>query len=77
MTSKMKRVRIGILWAISLCVVGPAALEAQVVRSPRMNLEFHRAQAAWKSGGSLLEAKARLDRVIDAGPDDAEALLLR
>ncbi len=42
-----------------------------------MNLEYHRAQAAWKSGGSLLEAKARLDRVIEAGPDDPEALLLR
>lgn len=39
--------------------------------------ELRRAEAAWKSGTSLLEAKARLDRVIEARPDDVEALLLR
>ncbi len=63
------------MWAVATLV--PAVAAGQIVRSPAMNLEYHRAQAAWKSGGSLLEAKARLDRVLEAGPDDVDAYLLR
>ncbi len=48
-----------------------------VIRPPELNGEFHRAEAAWKSGTSLREAKIRLDRVLDALPDDPEARKLR
>jgi len=47
------------------------------VRPPDLNVQFHRAETAWKSGNSLLEAKARIDRVIEALPDDVEARKLR
>ncbi|NBC18577.1 MAG: tetratricopeptide repeat protein [Bacteroidetes bacterium] len=50
---------------------------AQNVRSPDLNAQYHRAETAWKSGASMLEAKARVDRVLEARPDDAEALRLR
>lgn len=62
-----------------LAVFGGEGLpaEAQAVRPPTIDLEYQRAENAWKSGGSLLEAKVRLDRVLDAAPQDAEALKLR
>lgn len=50
---------------------------AQTVRPPELNLQYHRAEAAWKRGGSLLEAKARVDRVLHELPEDVEALKLR
>jgi len=40
-------------------------------------MQYHRAEAAWKSGSSVLEAKARVDRVIKALPQDQEARKLR
>ena len=46
-------------------------------RSPALELQFDRAERAWNSGGSFLEAKTRLDRVIAALPGDVEARLLR
>lgn len=49
----------------------------QPVRPPGLNQEFHRAEAAWKSGTSPLEAKARVDRVLEELPHDTEALKLR
>lgn len=50
---------------------------AQIVRSPELNLQYHRAEVAWRSGGSVLEAKARVDRVLEKLPEDVEALKLR
>lgn len=47
------------------------------MRPPELNVQFHRAETAWKSGNSLLEAKARIDRVIVVLPDDVEARKLR
>ena len=47
------------------------------MRPPELNVQFHRAETAWKSGNSLLEAKARIDRVLRALPDDLEARKLR
>ncbi|GMQ81840.1 MAG: hypothetical protein BMS9Abin05_1277 [Rhodothermia bacterium] len=47
------------------------------VRPPELHVQFHRAETAWKSGNSLLEAKARIDRVIKELPDDLEARKLR
>lgn len=50
---------------------------AQSERPPELSMEYHRAEAAWRSGASLLEAKARLDRVLEERPDDFEARTLR
>lgn len=52
------------------------AAEAQQ-RPPTLEVQFSRAEAAWKTGASLHEAKARVDRVIDELPDDAQARKLR
>lgn len=46
-------------------------------RPPAIEIQFHRAEAAWKTGASLHEAKARIDRVIAELPDDIEARKLR
>ncbi len=57
---------------------GPVAwTQAQVVRPPELNVQYHRAETAWKSGASVLEVKARVDRVLEALPNDVEALKLR
>jgi len=46
-------------------------------RPARLNVQYHRAETAWKSGNSLLEAKARIDRVLKEMPADAQARKLR
>lgn len=46
-------------------------------RSPELNRQLHRAETAWRSGTGLLEAKARVDRVLKELPGDAEARKLR
>lgn len=49
----------------------------QTVRPPELRQEFHRAERAWRTGTNLYEAKIRLDRVLEAMPDDAQARLIR
>ena len=64
---------------ILLLMLGLAAASpthAQI-RPPELDVQFHRAETAWRSGASMLEAKARIDRVLAALPDDVEALKLR
>ena len=51
--------------------------QAQGVRPQELNVQYHRAETAWKSGASVLEVKARVDRVLEALPNDVEALKLR
>jgi tetratricopeptide (TPR) repeat protein len=63
---------LGLLWAAP---AGPVA--AQVVRPQELNVQYNRAETAWKSGASVLEAKARVDRVLKELPDDVEARKLR
>ncbi len=64
-------------------IVAPRLSEAQPVmlkqsaRPSNLNAQYHRAEAAWKSGNSVLEAKARVDEVLTALPEDQEALKLR
>lgn len=70
-----ERILLLVVAASVACV--PSEATGQEGRSAKLNAEFHRAQAAWASGGSLLEAKARLDNVIEALPRDDEALKLR
>jgi len=46
-------------------------------RNAEQETQFHRARTAWESGISMLEAKARIDRVLKELPRDVEALKLR
>lgn len=60
-------------------VARPLMVQQQqaIYRPHDMQRQFHRARTAFESGASLLEAKARLDQVIEALPDDREARKLR
>jgi len=66
--------------ATAFCLV---SADAQVVprgssvRPPALSAQLHRAEIAYKSGASLLEAKVRVDRVLTELPNDAQALKLR
>lgn len=52
-------------------------VDAQIIRSPNLRMQLHRAKTAWETGGSLVEVKARVDRVLFEIPNDAEARKLR
>lgn len=65
-------------WVVLLfCSVAVMPLTAQDRRPQDLDVQFHRAETAWKSGASVLEAKARVDRVLEELPDDGEARKLR
>lgn len=66
--------RVVALIIFMMMVLGPARAQD---RSPTLDVQFHRAEAAWKAGASLHEAKARVDRVLEALPEDVEARKLR
>lgn len=75
-------IRIGMRWLGVLLVFGIGGVvlnvaEAQVIRSPDLRMQFHRAKTAWETGASLVEVKARVDRVLLGLPNDAEARKLR
>ena len=61
-----------------LLLLAPRVSTAQV-RSlqPNVQSQLHRAETAWRTGGSLLEAKVRADEVLRADPDHPQALKLR
>lgn len=80
----MKRLRICKSFLLALLLFSSMATatwaqssQLQSVRSSELNMQLHRAETAWKSGASLLEAKARLDHVLNELPDDLEARTLR
>jgi len=82
--SESVRYRFVILLLLTMLLHSPAAFAQRVqnanvrpARPARLNVQFHRAETAWKSGSSLLEAKARIDRVLTELPMDAEARKLR
>jgi len=58
-------------------VVATRSATGQTVRPPELRQEFHRAERAWRTGTNLYEAKVRLDRVIDALPEDGPARIVR
>lgn len=65
-------------WLLIALLIGVAtSARAQDFRRPELNVQFNRAMTAWSTGTSLLEAKARIDRVLEEYPDDVEALKLR
>lgn len=72
-------VRLSVVWALVLLFASTVLLEgsAQDRRPPELDVEFHRAEKAWRSGASVLEAKIRVDRVLDELPADPEARKLR
>ena len=76
-TMRMRWVWKGFLLGVVLLTTQVMSAHAQVVRSQEMNVQYHRAETAWKSGASVLEVKTRIDRVLKALPDDVEALKLR
>ncbi len=67
--------RIALLALLFLCL--PTESPGQILRPPELRLQYHRAERAFRTGSSLHEAKSRLDTVIEALPDDSEALMLR
>jgi Flp pilus assembly protein TadD len=62
---------------LMLAAAPTPVVRGQQIRPPGVDAQFHRATVAWNAGGSLLEAKVRLDNVLDAIPDDVPALILR
>ena len=76
-TMRMRWVWKGFLLGVVLLTTQVMSAHAQIVRSQEMNVQYHRAETAWKSGASVLEVKTRIDRVLKALPDDVEALKLR
>ena len=58
-------------------VLRDSAQLPQRERPPRLDRQFRRALTAWRTGSSLFEAKARLDRVLQEMPGDVEARKLR
>ncbi|MDG1755281.1 MAG: hypothetical protein P8H65_09925 [Rhodothermales bacterium] len=70
----MKQILIILTLALSLT---PVDGFTQNFRPQELDVQFHRAKTAFESGNSLLEAKARVDRVLNGLPNDLEALKLR
>jgi hypothetical protein len=60
-------IRVAILGALLLFLLSPDARSQD--RPPAIEVQFHRAEAAWKTGASLHEAKARIDRVLEELPE--------
>ncbi len=69
--------RIWLLSAVLCSVVVIPAFSQSGARPRQLNEQLQRARTALVSGTSLLEAKARVDRVVSALPNDAEARVLR
>jgi Flp pilus assembly protein TadD len=63
--------------AVLLLATAAPVATGQIVRPPRLNVQYHRAETAFRSGNSILEAKARIDRVLNQLPQDIEARKLR
>lgn len=71
--------RLRVAWVALLlgCVLLAVPASGQTTGTAEVNRELHRAELAWRSGGSLLEAKARIDRVLEQYPDNLAARKLR
>lgn len=74
---RLRRTYRTFLLAVLVFAGAPTPASGQIIRSPELSLQFHRAEAAWKSGASVLEAKARVDRVLEELPGDVAARKLR
>lgn len=72
--SASMRIRIAASFCALFIFIGSAQAQQ---RPPALEVQFNRAESAWRTGASLHEAKARVDRVIRELPDDGEARKLR
>ena len=63
--------------ALLLSLWGPVSVQAQETRSHTLSIQYHRAEAAYRTGANLMEAKIRLDNVLEELPDDVAARKLR
>jgi predicted Zn-dependent protease len=77
LTSSVSRMRLRLFAPFIVLVMAWSTPSVAQDRPPALETQFHRAEAAWKTGASLHEAKARIDRVLDELPDDIEARKLR
>ena len=62
---------LGLLFAVQLEALG------QIKHPEQVQMQFHRAQTAWRNQTSVLEAKVRVDQVLRDAPNHAEAWKLR
>ena len=67
------QIRVAASFLVLFMIVGVAHAQ----RPPALEVQFNRAESAWRTGASLHEAKARVDRVIRELPEDGEARKLR
>ena len=49
----------------------------QAQSADQLQQHYHRAETAWKNRTSLLEAKVRVDQILEQAPDHEDALKLR
>lgn len=73
----MDVLRMNLIAMLLLCGLAANPIAAQERRPPELDVQFNRAETAFKSGASVLEAKARVDRVLNKIPHDGEARKLR
>lgn len=68
--------RFGVAFSLIL-LLGTLPALGQGNPAEAVQRSFHRAETAWRNRTSLLEAKVRVDQVLEASPDHADALKLR
>ena len=62
---------------VTILLMGGQGAYGQTQPSEQVQMEFHRAQTAWRNQTSILEAKVRVDQVLRDAPNHAEAWKLR
>lgn len=66
------------LLALLILVLSPSQdVMGQIDDGEQVQMQFHRAQMAWRNQTSILEAKVRVDQVLRDAPNHAEAWKLR
>ncbi len=77
--NQKSRVALACVVVAALIVGVPKSATSQAIAQSTgvVEAQLQRAETAWRSGASMLEAKARVDRVLDMHPDHGEALRLR
>ena len=65
------------VWLIFLLALSNQIVFGQVKPEEQIQMNFHRAETAWRNRTNLLEAKVRADHVLRDAPDHANALKLR
>ncbi len=63
--------------AVVLGLYPARVVYSQASSTDQIQQHYHRAETAWKNRTSLLEAKVRVDRVLEEAPNHADALKLR